>query len=118
MDAEQGLQRYALASLTLGLSMTAISSLGFFLSCMKIKPAAATIAALAYLFIDMVILNSGLMRSYQHFLITGYIRTWAQVFMDPIPWVSLLRDTTVILGVNFSLFLLGVALFQSRDLKS
>jgi ABC-2 type transport system permease protein len=118
MDADEGLKRYALSSLALGLAMTAISSVGFCLSCMKIKPAAATIAALAYLFIDMVVLNSGLMRSYQHFLITGYVRSWAHIFADPIPWALLVRNYTVILGANLSLFVLGVALFQGRDLKS
>jgi ABC-2 type transport system permease protein len=118
MDGEEGLKRYAMASVALGLAMTAISSVGFCLSCMKIKPAAATIAALAYLFIDMVVLNSGLMRSYQHFLITGYIRSWAQIFMDPIPWAQMARSYSVLLAANLSLFTLGAAMFQGRDLKS
>jgi ABC-2 type transport system permease protein len=118
MDGEVGLQRYALSSVFLGLAMTSISSVGFFLSCMKIKPAAATIAALAYLFIDMVILNSGLMKSYQHLLITGYIRSWVQVYLDPIPWAVIARNYSVLTAVNATLFVLGVAMFQGRDLKS
>jgi ABC-2 type transport system permease protein len=118
MNGEEGLWRYALASLMLGLALTALSSVGFCLSCMKIKPAAATIAALAYVFIDMVVLNSGLMRSYQHFLITGYIRNWVLIFADPIPWAQMIRSFAVIFGINASLFALGCAIFQGRDLKS
>jgi ABC-2 type transport system permease protein len=114
----EGLQRYLLASAYLGLGMTAISSVAFFFSCFPIKPAAATITALSYALIDMILRQSNLLDDYKHLLITSYITSWARLVGDPIEWALILRNYTVIAAVDVSLFILGAAVFASRDLKS
>ena len=113
-----GMGRYFLAAAFLGIGMTAISSVAFFFSCFPIKPAAATIAALSYALIDMILLQSNLMDDYTHLLITTHITSWARLIGDPIEWALVLRSYTVIGAVNISLFILGAAVFSSRDLKS
>ncbi|OYW30720.1 MAG: hypothetical protein B7Z47_03310, partial [Chthoniobacter sp. 12-60-6] len=117
-DWGPGLQRYALAALTLGLGMTTISSIAFFLSCFPIKPAAATIGALSYALVDMILRESRFMESKEHFLITKHISVWGRVLAETIDWPTIVRSYSVLLAVNISLFTLGYAVFESRDLKS
>lgn len=117
-DWSDGLQRFALSTLLASFSMTVISSIAFFLSCFPIKPAAATIGALTYFLIDRVVRETGFMDNYDQFLLTKHISTWVLSLKATIPWPVILRSMTVILAVNASLFILGTAFFQSRDLKS
>lgn len=113
-----GLKRYAIASLFLAVSMTTVSSIAFFLSCFPIKPAAATIGALTYILIDMILRNTGFMESYDHLLLTKHMASWARLMAENVPWPMVIRSFTVIIAVNLSLFILGAAIFESRDLKS
>jgi ABC-2 type transport system permease protein len=113
-----GLQRYAWSSLALGLSMTTISSIAFFLSCFSIKPAAATIGALTYIPVDFILRTSGFMDNYQHLLITKHMAAWGRVLAESIDWPLLWRGYAIVFAVNITLFTLGYAVFESRDLKS
>lgn len=117
-DWGPGLQRYACISLGIGLSMTTISSIAFFLSCFRIKPAAATIGALTYILVDFIIRTGGFMDSYQHLLLTKHMAVWGRLLAENIDWPLVLRGYTVIAVVNLTLFTLGYAVFESRDLKS
>lgn len=117
-DWGPGLQRYALSSVFLGVSMTTISSIAFFLSCFRIKPAAATIGALSYILVDFIIRTGGFMDSYQHLLITKHMAVWGRILAETIDWPLVWRGYAVIFAVNITLFTLGYAVFESRDLKS
>jgi len=117
-DWDEGLKRYALGMLCLGVSMTAMSSVAFFLSCFPIKPAAATIGALSYLLVDFIMRQSGFMESYNYLLITKHMSAWGRVFAENIEWPLVWRGYAVVFGVNITLFTLGFAVFESRDLKS
>lgn len=117
-DWETGLIRFVIAAVLLGVSMSVVSALGFFFSCMKIKPAAATIAALSYILVDFIMNNSHMMDSYGHLLVTRYMSAWIQTFADPVPLAQMARDMVVIAGINLTLFVLGAAMFEARDLKS
>lgn len=117
-DWNEGFRRYTICSLLMGFGMTTVSSVGFFFSCFRIKPAAATIAALSYVFVDWILLRTNIMHSYQYLLLTPYLNSWMRVFLDPIPWALIARNYSIIAAVNLSLFVLGAAWFQSRDLKS
>jgi len=117
-DWGPGLWRYALSSVFLGVSMTAISSIAFFLSCFRIKPAAATIGALSYILVDFIIRTGGFMDSHQHLLITKHMAVWGRTLAETIDWPLIWRGYAVIFAVNITLFTLGYAVFESRDLKS
>ncbi len=114
----EGIQRYAIGSCFLSVAMMTVASIGFFFSCMKIKPAAATISTLSYVLMDGILRESHFMDSYQHLLVTRYMITWVQAFADPISWAFVARNYGVLFGINASLFVLGAAYFESRDLKS
>ena len=98
--------------------MMTVSSVAFFLSCLPIKPAAATIGALSYILIDMILRNMEIMESNQHLLLTAHMGTWTRILSDPVPWAVMIRSYTVLAAVSLSLFIVGTALFQARDLKS
>lgn len=117
-DANEGLWRYFLASISLSLSMSMASCIAFFFSCWRIKPSAATITALSYLMIDMILREGRFMESYQHLLLSHYMASWTMVFFETIPWAVLVRNYTILGGVGLTLFVLGVLVFESRDLKS
>jgi ABC-2 type transport system permease protein len=117
-DAKEGLWRYALASLTLTMSMSLASSIAFFFSCFRIKPAAATITALSYLLIDMILRQGQFMPSYEYLLITHYMSKWMMVFYENIPWATLARNYAIIAGLGLTLFVFGAVIFESRDIKS
>lgn len=117
-DAGEGLQRYVLASFGLTLSMMGVTSMGFFMSCFRIKPATATITALAYMFVDSILRESHLMDNYKHLLVTHYMTAWRTLFMETIPWVNIMRSYAMLAGISLTLFVLGAVVFQSRDVKS
>ncbi|GAA5142666.1 hypothetical protein GCM10023213_29040 [Prosthecobacter algae] len=113
-----GLKRFALASLFLAFSMSTVSSIAFFLSCLPIKPAAATITALSYFLIDRILRETSFMESYDQLLLTKHISSWARLLAQDIAWPQVIRAFTVLAAVNASLFIAGAAVFESRDLKS
>lgn len=117
-DAAEGLQRYAMSTLLLSISMMSAAAIAFFFSCWRIKPSAATITALSYLFMDMVLREGHFMDSYKHLLITHYMATWSMIFFEQIPWAVILKHYAILSGITSTLFVLGAAVFESRDLKS
>jgi len=117
-DWDFGLQRFALASLFLSCSMMTISSIAFLFSCLPIKPAAATIGALSYFIIDRILKETGFMENYDHLLLTKHIVSWTRLLVEDIPWPIILRDYTALAAVCLTCLILGIAIFESRDLKS
>lgn len=117
-NASEGLYRYALATVSMAMSMSMACCIAFFFSCWRIKPSAATITALSYLFLDMILREGRFMDNYKHLLITHYMSSWSMVFMEEIPWAIMARNYATLAGVGLTLFVLGAAIFESRDLKS
>lgn len=115
---DEALGRYMLFASTLAVGMNTVTSVGFFFSCFRIKPAAATIAALSYVLIDYILNRSGLMQSHDYLLFATHFQAWTRVLGEQIQWAYLIRSYTVLMAMNFSFFVVGVAVFQSRDLKS
>jgi ABC-2 type transport system permease protein len=114
----EGLERYAIGTLAMGFCMTVMSSMAFFLSCFPIKPAAATIGALSYMLVDFILRNNDFMEGYKHLLITQHMSIWIQFMAEHINWPLVFRGAAVLIAANITLFTLGYAVFESRDLKS
>lgn len=117
-SAAEGLQRYAMSTVGLSLSMMGAASMAFFFSCWRIKPSAATITALSYLFMDMVLREGHFMDNYKHLLLTNYMATWSMVYFEQIPWAIIIRHYSILGGVCVTLFVLGAMIFEGRDVKS
>lgn len=117
-DFSTGLTRYAWAIPCLALSLSTISSLGFFFSCMNVKPAAATILTLSVFLVDMILKNIPFFEDIRGWFLTSKMNAWLSVFEYHIPWESMIASYTWLMAVNASLLLLAWVIFERRDFKS
>ena len=70
-DASEGAARMALAVPFLATSLLTITCLGFCFSCMRMKPAAATIVTLSVLFVDTILKNITFFSGIRHWFLTA-----------------------------------------------
>lgn len=117
-DAEAGLARYFLAIPFLTLSLITISAIGFFFSCLNVKPAAATILTLSVFLVDMILKNIPYFEDIREWFLTARMNAWMRVFEYHPPWETMLADYTWLMAANATLFFLGWAVFERRDFKS
>ena len=101
-----------------GLILTTLSSIGFAFSCLKIKPAAASILALSVLFVDWVLQMLPFMAPYREHLLTFRMSNWIYVLEENVSWAKLAESYTFLFGLNLTLFVLGWMAFQVRDFKT
>jgi len=118
LGAAEGLQRYLLAHLFLAVNATTMLSLAFMFSCFNMKPAAATILALSYLFANLVLEALPFFDRFEVWLLPHHFRCWLHVFASPIPWPEIGQSQAVLLAANVTAFVIGAAAFQVRDIKS
>lgn len=117
-DSDTGMRRYFLAIPFLALSLMTISAIGFFFSCMNIKPAAATVLTLSVFLVDMILKNVPYFEDIQQWFITSRMNAWSRVFEYTPPWEMMTVDYLWLIAVNSSLFIAGWAIFERRDFKS
>ncbi|HVE17216.1 MAG TPA: ABC transporter permease, partial [Chthoniobacterales bacterium] len=117
-DFGPGLVRYASAIPLLGLSLLTISALGFFFSCLPMKPAAATILTLSIFFVDTILKSIPYFESIREWFLTARMSAWLHVFEYQIPWERITEDYIWLLAIDVTLFTLGWVAFQQRDFKS
>lgn len=118
LSSEVGLQRYLLAQVFLAVNAVTMLSLAFLFSCFNMKPAAATILALSYLFVNLVLESIPFFDRYEVWLLPHHFRCWLRVFDTPIPWWEILQSQFVLLGAVATAFIVGAVGFQMRDFKS
>jgi ABC-2 type transport system permease protein len=113
-----GLERYALAHLALALNACTMFGLAFMFSCFNMKPAAATILALSYLLINLVMENMPFFEEYKAFFLTHHFRCWLLLFNQPVNWPQIAESICAILAANVTVFVVGATAFQMRDIKT
>ncbi len=113
-----GMLRLIIAALLIGLSMCTISAVGFLFSCMKMKPATATIMALSVLFLDMVLQEFPIFKPYEANFITYKMSSWLFAFESHFPWAKLADNFVFLFGLDLSLFAIACVIFQMRDFKT
>lgn len=114
----EGASRLALSAAGIGLSMITLSSIAFMFSCLKIKPAAATIITLTILFVDMILQNFPFFKPYESYFITWRMGAWIFLMEQNIPWAKITESFALLTGLNITLFILGWLSFQLRDFKT
>jgi len=117
-DVAAGWRHYGLANILLMVKAVSIMSAAFMFSCFNVKPAAATILALSFFFVNAVLQEIPYFRDYQHFFFTHHLNLWQLVFGQPIPWWKIGQSMSVLMGFNFSFLVIGCAVFHARDIKS
>jgi ABC-2 type transport system permease protein len=114
----EGLKLYIWSHLLMTLNASSILGLAFMFSCFNMKPAAATILALSYLFVNLVVEGIPFFEAYHEWLLPYHFRCWLLVYADPTPWDRIIGSVVVLLAANLTAFLIGQAAFQARDIKS
>ena len=118
MSAGEGLGRFAFSHLFLVVNASAILSVAFMLSCFNMKPAAATIVALSYLFVNLVMEGIPFFDRFDNWFITHHFRCWLLVFQNPVPWGRILQSESILLAICATTFVIGGTVFYVRDIKS
>ncbi len=118
LGAGEGLERYIFAHVFMAVNATTMLSLAFMFSCFNMKPAAATILALSYLFVNLVLEAIPFFDRFEVWFLPHHFRCWLHVFADPISWPQILESQVVLVAANITVFVIGAAAFQVRDIKS
>jgi ABC-2 type transport system permease protein len=116
--SNQGLTLYALSHLFMVANSITMLSVAFMFSCFNMKPAAATILALSYMFMNMVMQHIPFFEDYQNWFITHHLESWSWVYQQPTPWPEIFQSEVVLWATSATAFIIGVMAFQVRDIKS
>lgn len=114
----EGWQHYGVSNVLLMVKAISIMSAAFMFSCFNVKPAAATILALSFFFVNAVLQEIPYFREYQQFFFTHHLNMWQLMFGQPIPWWKVGQSLSVLAGFNVSFLVIGCAAFHARDIKS
>ncbi|MCU0771231.1 MAG: ABC transporter permease [Verrucomicrobia bacterium] len=114
----EGLAYYGASHLILAINACTMFGLAFLFSSFNMKPAAATILALSFLLLNLVMEAMPFFEEYKELCLTHHFRGWLLVFQTPVDWLRLGQSLGILLGVNLTAFLVGLAGFHCRDIKS
>ncbi len=114
----EGFTLYIFAHLFMAVNAVAMLSVAAMFSCFNMKPAAATILALSYLFMSMVLERIPFFESYQDWFITHHFAAWVLLFQTPVPWPQIIQSEIILLAITATTFTIGALGFQVRDIKS
>jgi ABC-2 type transport system permease protein len=118
LSANEGLLRFVCSHLFLAVNASVMLSVAFMFSCFNMKPAAATIVALSYLFVNLVMEGIPFFDRYDDWFITHHFRCWLLVFQNPVPWAQILQSQVALLTICATTFVVGCTAFYVRDIKS
>lgn len=118
LSAHEGFIRYLFAHVFLVVNASTVLSIAFMFSCFNMKPAAATILALSYLFVNLVMEGIPFFDRYENWFITHHFRCWLMVFRDPIPTWQIVQSQMLLLATCATVFVIGSTAFHVRDIKS
>jgi ABC-2 type transport system permease protein len=118
LSASDGLVRFAFAQVILAVNAGVMLSIAFMFSCWNMKPAAATILALSFLFVNAVMERIPFFEEYKNWFITHHFASWLMVFQTPVPWPQIWQSEIILFAVSATVFIAGFVAFQIRDIKS
>jgi ABC-2 type transport system permease protein len=117
-DVGSGWRHYAAAHLMMAVKALTVMGLAFMFSCFNVKPAAATILAISFVFVNFIMQNIPYFRDLQHWFLTYHLNIWTLMFAQPIPWWRIGESLSILLGFNLTFLAVGATAFQVRDIKS
>ena len=118
LDASEGLRFFLVSHCFMAVNASVILGLAFMFSCFNMKPAAATVLALSFLFVNLVMENIPFFERYHEWLLPYHFRIWLFIYAQPTPWERVGESMCVLLAFSITTFIIGAAAFQARDIKS
>jgi ABC-2 type transport system permease protein len=117
-DGAEGMQRYLLATLLLALTYQAVSAMALMFSCLRLRPATATVLTLSVLYVDFVLNNIPHLTAFKPWFLSYHLSSWVLVFRYDIPWQDILTSLLVLGGLSTSFLVIGLGFFENRDVKT
>lgn len=117
-SATVGLWHYIGGHVALVTMACSIMGVAFMFSCFNMKPAAATILALSFVFVNFVLQQIPYFKEFQHYFLTYHLNLWQLVFAERIPWWRITESLFILAGFNLTFLLVGCTAFHVRDIKS
>jgi ABC-2 type transport system permease protein len=117
-DPAEGLQRYLLATLLLTLAYQAVAALALMFSCLRLRPATATVLTLSVLYVDFVLNNIPYLTAFKPWFLSYHLSSWVLVFRHEIPWRDIVTSLLVLFGLSTSFMVIGFGFFANRDIKT
>lgn len=114
----EGLQRYLMATLILALLYQVVSAMALMFSCLRLRPATATVLTLSVLYTDFVLNNIPYLTAFKPWFLSHHLSAWVLVFRYEIPWPDILSSLLVTAGLAASFLVVGFGFFASRDIKT
>jgi ABC-2 type transport system permease protein len=118
LTSSEGLRLYCYSHIFMALNASVILGIAFMFSCFNMKPAAASILALSFLFLNFVMEHIPFFERYQEWLLTYHFRVWLLVYAEPTPWYRIGESLSILFAFTLTSFLIGCAVFQTRDIKT
>jgi len=116
--AREGMISYAAAHLLMSVKAVTVMGLAFFFGCLPVKPAAATILALSFIFLNFILMNIPWFADLKPWFLTYHLNLWQQVYVQPVPWARIGESLSLLVGFNVTFFAAGATAFGLRDLKA
>jgi ABC-2 type transport system permease protein len=117
-DASSGLKHYILAHLVLVTKAITVTSCAFMFSCFNVKPAAATILAVSFVFVNFILMQIPAFSDLRPWFVTYHLNLWQNMFAQPIPWWRVGESFSILCAFNLTFLIVGCTAFQVRDIKS
>jgi len=112
------LWRFALAYLYAVLSMSVVAGVAFLLSALvenAIGPIIATMALIIVLLI-MSTIPVDFLKSLKPYFFTSYMLDWRLFFTDPFELTEILKSSAILLAHVISFYLIGLVMFNRKDI--
>ena len=117
-NPDEGLRHYIWANLMMVVQASTIMTLAFMFSCFNVKPAAATILALSFIFLNVILMSIPYFADIKHWFLSYHLNLWQLMLLQPVPTARVWESISILLGFNVSFLLIGTTVFQLRDIKS
>jgi ABC-2 type transport system permease protein len=117
-DGGEAWGRFAVVHVVMTMEAVTLMTLAFMFSCFNIKPAAATILAISFFFISMILHDMPYFRDMKEWFLVHHLYVWAHFFRQPVPWWKVWESVSILAGYNLTFLIVGCAVFQARDIKS
>jgi ABC-2 type transport system permease protein len=118
LGAGEGFKLYIFSIAFMAVNASVALGFAFMFGCFNMKPAAATVIALSVLFVSIVLENIPFFESYKDWFPTYHFHNWIRIYAQPTQWPQIISSFFILLALDLSAFLVGVAAFQARDIKS
>lgn len=118
LEAARGLALYAFMHVFLVINASTVMTIAFTFGCFNVKPAAATVLALSFLLLNLVLESIPALAEYRPYMLLHHFRAWVAVYGQPMEWARIAGSMVVLAGFNATCLVIASTGFQLRDIKS